>query len=71
MAINGKTKFSQLHHRGEFLHNYYMFESMNNTDHDSVVRTFPESCEVSLIIYLHYVERFQFFYYQECNEQLT
>ena len=33
-----RQKSSELHHRGEFLHNYYMFESVNNGDHDGVVR---------------------------------
>ena len=36
----GKQKGSELHHRGEFLHNYYTFESVNDGDHDGVVRIF-------------------------------
>jgi len=37
MAIN---KGSELHPRGEFLHNDYAFESVHDGDHDSVVRIF-------------------------------
>jgi len=43
---------SNHHHLGEFLQNYYMSESVYDSDHDSVVRNFigfPVSCEVSLI----------------------
>jgi len=36
----GRQKHSELHHRGEFLHNYYTFESVHDDDHDSVVRIF-------------------------------
>jgi len=35
-----RQKSSELYHRGEFLHNYYMFKSVNNGDHDGVVRIF-------------------------------
>ena len=44
----GRQKRSELHHRGEFLHNY-TFESVHDGDHDGVVRIFvglPASCEV-------------------------
>ena len=43
----GRQKGSELHHQGEFLHNYYMFESVHDGDHDSVVRIFVSlSCEL-------------------------
>ena len=66
----GRQKGSQLHHWGGFLHNHYIFESVHNGDHDSVVRSFVGiSCELwgffSYII-LHYVEQFS---NQECNYQ--
>jgi len=38
MAINGRQKGSELHHHGEFLHNYYTFESVHDGDHNGVVR---------------------------------
>ena len=64
----GRQKGPELHHWGEFLHNYYMCESVHDSDHNGVVRTFVAlSCELwGLIIYLHYME--QFFPYQECKE---
>jgi len=38
---------SELHCQCEFLHNYYTFESVNNGDHDGVVRIFVAlSCEL-------------------------
>jgi len=40
MAINGRQKGSELHHRGEFLHNYYTFESVHDGDYNGVVRIF-------------------------------
>ena len=44
MAIN---KGSELHRRGEFLHNYYTFESVHDSDHDSVVKIVVGlSCEL-------------------------
>ena len=44
MAIN---KGSQLHRRDEFLHNYYTFESVHDSDHDSVVKIVVGlSCEL-------------------------
>ena len=47
MAITGKTKGSELHHHGEFLHNYGTFESVHDSDHDGVVRIFISlSCEL-------------------------
>ena len=46
MAIDGRQKRTELHNRGEFLHNYYKFESMHNGDHDGVA--FPASWEVWL-----------------------
>ena len=43
MAIN---KGSELHHQGEFLHNYYTFQSVQDNNHDGVVRIFVGlSCE--------------------------
>jgi len=36
----GRQKGSELHHQGEFLHNYCMFESVHDGDHDGVVRIF-------------------------------
>ena len=33
-------KRSELHHRDEFLHNYYMFESVHDGDLDCAVRIF-------------------------------
>ena len=47
MAIN---KGSELHHRGEFLHNYYTFESVHDGDHDRVVGIL--SCEPWLFTYV-------------------
>jgi len=42
-----ETKGSQLHNRGDFLHNYYMFVSLHDSDHDGVVRIFVAlSCEL-------------------------
>jgi len=39
----GRQRRSELHHQGEFLHNYYTFESMHD---DGVVRIFLGlSCE--------------------------
>ena len=56
----------------EFLHSYYTFESVHNSDHNGVDRIFVGlSCEplgfinFTSSITLHYVE--QFFPYQECN----
>jgi len=47
MAIRGKAKGSEFHHRAEFLHNYYTFQSAHDGDHDSVVRIFVGlSCEL-------------------------
>jgi len=44
---NGRQKGPELHHRGEFLHNYYMFESVHNSDHEGVVGIFIGlSCEL-------------------------
>jgi len=38
---------NETHNRGEFLHNYYTFESMHDGDHDGVVRIFVGlSCEL-------------------------
>jgi len=46
----GKQKRSELHHQGEFLHNYYTFESVYNSDHDGVVRVFVGlSCELGCL----------------------
>ena len=43
----GRQKRSELHHRGEFLHNYYTFESVHKDDHDSGVKIFVGlSCEL-------------------------
>jgi len=36
----GRQKRSYLHQRGEFLHNYYTFDSLYDGDHDGVVRIF-------------------------------
>ena len=47
----GRQKRSELHNRGEFLHNYYTFESMHNGDHDGIVRIFVGlSCELGGLI---------------------
>ena len=47
----GRQKRSYLHHRGEFLHNYYMFDSVYDDDHDGVVRIFVGlSCEPGRLI---------------------
>ena len=47
MAINGKTKGLRIPPLSEFLHNYYMFESVHDGDHDGVVRIFIGlSCEL-------------------------
>jgi len=32
----GRQKGLELHHRGDFLQNHYMFESVHDGDHDSV-----------------------------------
>ena len=46
----GRQKRSELHHRGEFLHNY-AFESVHDGDHDGVVRIFVGlSCELGGLI---------------------
>jgi len=71
MAMNGRQKRSKLHNRGEFLHNYYMFEPMHDGDHDGVARILVGlSCELGgLIVYLINCLRYeaQFLSYQECN----
>ena len=36
----GRQKGSELHHQGEFLHNYYMFGSVDNSDRNGVVTIF-------------------------------
>jgi len=47
MAINGETKELRTPPLGEFLHNYYMFESVNDVDYNGVVRIFVRfSCEL-------------------------
>ena len=73
---NERHKGSELHHQGAFLHDYYMFQSSHDGDHDGVVRLFVGlSCELggffNVIDYitLDYME--QFFYYQECNNSAT
>jgi len=40
-----------IHHWGEFLHNYYMFESVHDGNHNGIVRIFV-GFEVSLIFYI-------------------
>jgi len=70
MAATGRQKGSLLHHQGEFLHNYYMFVSLHDSDHEGVVRIFVAlSCELwgylFTLITLDYTA--QFFPYQECN----
>jgi len=50
-------KGSELHHRSDFLHGYYTFESLHDSNHNSVVRIswgFLVSLEASLIA-LHYI----------------
>jgi len=43
----GRQKGSYLHRQGEFLHNYYKFVSLYNSDHAGVVRIFVAlSCEL-------------------------
>jgi len=42
MADNGETKRLILHHQGEFLHNYYTFVSVHDSDHEGVVRIFVD-----------------------------
>ena len=46
-ANDSQIGCSELHHQGEFLHNYYTFESVHNNNHDSVVRILVDlSCEL-------------------------
>ena len=67
MAITRMTKGSELHHQGEFLRNYYTFESVHDGDRDSVVRIFIGlSCELGGF-FNYIILREQFFPYQECN----
>jgi len=40
MADNGETKGLITHHQSEFLHNYYTFVSLHDSDHEGVVRIF-------------------------------
>ena len=54
-----RPKGSELHHQGEFLHNYYTLESVHKGD--GTVRILPVSCEVSLIT-LHYIMQHNFHY---------
>ena len=64
----GRENGSELHHWVEFLHNYYMFESVHDGNHDGVCRIFVRLfCKLwGFFNYRwHYVEHF--FYYQECN----
>jgi len=43
----GRQKGSELHHQGEFLHNYYMFGSVDNSNRNGVVTiSVALSCEV-------------------------
>ena len=59
MADNGKTKGSELHYQSDFLHDYYMFKSVHNGNHDSVVRIFVDlSCE--LWGFFDYITRYNF-----------
>jgi len=47
MADNGETKGLITPRQGEFLHNYYMFVSVHDSDHDCVVRIFlGVSCQL-------------------------
>jgi len=52
----GRQKGSELHHRVEFLRNYYTFESVHDGDHNSV----GLSCGFFNYIVLHYMEQFFF-----------
>ena len=46
-ANDSRIGCSELHHQGEFLHNYYTFESVHNKNDDSVVRILVNlSCEL-------------------------
>ena len=38
MAATARQKRSYLHHQGEFQHNYFDFMSLQDSDHDGVVR---------------------------------
>ena len=40
MADSGRQMGSLLHHQGGFLHNYYTFVSLQDSDHEGVVRMF-------------------------------
>jgi len=52
----GRQKGSELYRQGEFLHSYYTFESVNDCDHDDVVRIFVGlSCELWGFFILHYI----------------
>jgi len=44
---HGETKVLIFHYQGEFLHNYYTFLSLHDSDHEGVVRIFVAlSCEL-------------------------
>ena len=60
----GRQKSLELRHRGEFLHNYYMFGSVHDGNHDIVVRIFIGlSCELGGF-FNYVVLRGTIFYYQ-------
>ena len=47
MADIRETKGLYLHYQGAFLHNYYTFVSLRDSDHEGVVRIFVDlSCEL-------------------------
>ena len=51
---NGETKGLITPQPREFLHNYYTFVSLHDSDHEGVVRIFVAlSCELWLFIYIN------------------
>jgi len=50
MVANSKTKLTAI---SEFLHNSYVVESVHDSDHNGVVRTF-----VRLLLWDYYMEHF-------------
>jgi len=55
-SSDGGQKGSYLHHQGQFLHDYYTFVSLHDSDHEGVVGIFVAlSCKLwgYLFTYLH------------------
>ena len=67
----GRQKGSELHHQDELLHNYYTFESVHDSDQDSVVRIFVGLSFELMFLYSHYITLHNFIPYQECNQQMA